>query len=113
MSAYCDLAMHPDGPDTTLGGIDRVQSILCALGANLVFDGKSHDIDMVVGNGDDPVADAVNLFMRIGPAAAAARDLGKDARPVIRERLTAALTPYTTDRTVRLTGAVWIVTATN
>lgn len=73
----------------------------------------AHDIDMVVGKGDDPVADAVNLFMRIGPAAAAARDLGKDARPVIRERLTAALTPYATGRTVRLTGAVWIVTATN
>ena len=73
----------------------------------------AHDVEMTVGSGDDPVADAVSLLMRIGPAAAAARELGKDARPVIRDRLTAALQPYLVGRTVQLAGAIWIVTATN
>jgi hypothetical protein len=47
LAAYCDLAKRPDGPDTTLGGIDRVQGILCAIG-NIEYDGKAHDGDMKI-----------------------------------------------------------------
>ncbi len=47
-SAYCDLSMHPDGPDTTLGGIDRIQGVLCAMEGNLVFDGVERTLDLPV-----------------------------------------------------------------
>jgi hypothetical protein len=47
LSAYCDLTKHPDGPDTTLGGIDRVQGILCAL-APITYDGQPHDVMMKI-----------------------------------------------------------------
>lgn len=43
--AYCNFSMHPDGPDTVLGAIDRVQGILCALG-KLTYDGTERTIKM-------------------------------------------------------------------
>ncbi len=45
--AYCSFAMRPDGPDTIMGAIDRVQGWLCAMG-ELEFDGESHDIDFEI-----------------------------------------------------------------
>ncbi len=47
LSAYCDLSKHPDGPDTTLGGIDRIKGILCGLG-NVEYDGTAREIAMKV-----------------------------------------------------------------
>ena len=102
---------HAPGP-TALADADRTMRLLTDAGWQRPS-ATAHDIRMIVGAGDDPVADAVSLFMRVGPAAAAARELGKAARPAIRERLTTALTPYATGRTLQLAGAVWIVTATN
>jgi hypothetical protein len=43
--AYCNFARHPDGPDTVLGAIDRVQGVLCALG-DLTYDGTERTIKM-------------------------------------------------------------------
>lgn len=43
-AAYCDLSKHPDGPDTTLGGIDRVQGVLCAIEGKFPYDGAEHEI---------------------------------------------------------------------
>ena len=102
---------YAPGP-TALADADRTMRLLAEAGWQQPA-AVAHDIEMIVGSGADPVADAVNLFLRIGPAAAAARELGKDARPVVRDRLTAALAPYLTERTVQLTGAIWIFTATN
>jgi hypothetical protein len=45
--AYCSFAMRPDGPDTIMGAIDRVQGWLCAMG-ELEYDGESHDIDFEI-----------------------------------------------------------------
>lgn len=47
LNAYCDLSKHPDGPDTTLGGIDRVQGILCALG-EIEYDGQPRNVDLKI-----------------------------------------------------------------
>ncbi len=44
--AFCDIAMEPDGPDTTRGGISRVQSVLCSLRERIKFDGKSREIEI-------------------------------------------------------------------
>ena len=102
---------YAPGP-TALADADRTMRLLVMAGWQRPS-ATAHDIQMIVGAGDDPVADAVSLFMRVGPAAAAARELGKTARPAIRERLTTALTPFATDRTLQLAGAVWIVSAAN
>ncbi len=64
---------------------------------------------MMIGSGDDPIADAVSFNLKIGPAARAVRDagIGTEARPM----LAAALQPYLADGEVQLPGAVWLVTA--
>jgi SAM-dependent methyltransferase len=64
---------------------------------------------MLVGEGDDPLASAVNFNLRIGPAARAVRDAGieEQAKPL----LAAALAAHCHDGEVRLPGAVWLVTA--
>ena len=64
---------------------------------------------MIVGGGDDPIADAVTFNLKIGPAARAVRDagIGNAARPI----LTEALKPFLKDGRVELPGAVWLVTA--
>lgn len=50
LSAYCDLSKHPDGPDTTLGGIDRIQGIACAL-EPLEYDGETREVGLKVTEG--------------------------------------------------------------
>jgi ubiquinone/menaquinone biosynthesis C-methylase UbiE len=64
---------------------------------------------MMIGAGDDPIADAVSFNLKIGPAARIVRDagIGDAARPVLAE----ALKPYLADGRVELPGAVWLVTA--
>jgi hypothetical protein len=64
---------------------------------------------MLIGDGDDPIADAVNFNLKIGPAARAVRDagIGAEARPL----LAAALGPYLENGEVQLPGAIWLVTA--
>jgi SAM-dependent methyltransferase len=64
---------------------------------------------MVIGEGDDPVADAVSFNLKIGPAARLVRDagIGDAARPVLAQ----ALAAHVADRRVELPGAVWLVTA--
>jgi hypothetical protein len=43
MYGYCNFAMHPDGPDTVLGAIDRVKGMLCAFG-DLTYDGVERTV---------------------------------------------------------------------
>lgn len=69
------------------------------------------DVVTTVASGPDALADAVRLLMRIGPAAAAVRELGKEARPDIRARLAAALEAWHSDGAVRLPAGIWVVTA--
>jgi SAM-dependent methyltransferase len=64
---------------------------------------------MLVGEGDDPVANAVHFNLRIGPAARAVRDAGIEAQAT--PLLAAALAAHCNDGEVRLPGAVWLVTA--
>lgn len=64
---------------------------------------------MLIGEGDDPIADAVSFNLRIGPAARAVRDagIGDVAKPILAQ----AVAPFLTDGRVELPGAVWLVTA--
>jgi ubiquinone/menaquinone biosynthesis C-methylase UbiE len=85
----------------------RVTTLLEAAGwQDLAF--HSLPFEMMVGDGEDPIASAVQFNLRIGPAARAVRDagIGDAAKPI----LTEALQPFLRDGQVRLPGAIWLVT---
>nr|WP_246616696.1 class I SAM-dependent methyltransferase [Sphingomonas yunnanensis] len=67
-----------------------------------------HDVKYVVGAGDDPIADALAFFRRIGPAAAALAAAEPDERAAIERRIVAALAPRIRDGAVAFTAAIWI-----
>lgn len=88
----------------------RVEAILAAAGwQDISFDDLP--FEMVVGEGDDPIASAVQFNLRIGPAARLVRDAGPEAEAAAPAVLAAALAPYRKADTVALPGAVWLVSA--
>lgn len=88
----------------------RVGAILNAAGwQDVAFDDLP--FTMVVGEGDDPMAAAVQFNLRIGPAARAVREAGEAAAAAAPGLLGAALAPYLADGEVGLPGAVWLVSA--
>lgn len=88
----------------------RVEAILTAAGwQDVAFDDLP--FEMVVGEGDDPIASAVQFNLRIGPAARLVRDAGPEAEAAAPAVLATALAPYRKGSTVALPGAVWLVSA--
>lgn len=88
----------------------RVHAILAEAGwHDIAFDDLP--FAMVVGEGEDPVAAAVQFNLRIGPAARAVRDAGPAVEAAAPELLAAALAPYRAGDCVALPGAVWLVSA--
>ena len=88
----------------------RVEAILAAAGwQDIAFDDLP--FEMVVGEGEDPIASAVQFNLRIGPAARLVRDAGPEAEAAAPAVLAAALAPYRIDDGVALPGAVWLVSA--
>lgn len=63
------------------------------------------------GEGADPVADAIDYFRRIGPAASAIRDAAPEERDRHIARLTQVCDRYRSGDTVEFPGAAWIWTA--
>ncbi len=63
------------------------------------------------GEGADPVADAVDYFSRIGPAASAIRDAAPEERENHIARLTQVCDRYRSGDTVEFPAAAWIWTA--
>ncbi len=88
----------------------RVASILADAGFGEP-EFQPFDFDTVVGVGDDPVADAIAYFSRIGPFASLLRDLDETHRPAAIEALQAVAAAHLVDGDVRLRAAAWIVTA--
>ncbi|WP_169053529.1 class I SAM-dependent methyltransferase [Alteraurantiacibacter aquimixticola] len=86
--------------------------------ASILTDGRWTNIDiapfdfaMVVGAGEDPVADAVTYFATIGPAAMAAREMSEADRQAFFERVRRLAVNHYVDGVVWLPAAGWIVTA--
>ena len=69
------------------------------------------DFAMVAGAGDDPVEDAVEYFQRIGPAAAALRELTDGERAQTLTAIGNLARENCRDGVVALRAATWIVTA--
>ena len=114
MTALADLlpAQPPTDPHApgpfAFADAARVATMLEGAGwQDLAF--HSLPFEMMVSEGDDPIASAVQFNLKIGPAARAVREagIGDAAKPL----LAGALQPFLTDGQVRLPGAVWLVTA--
>jgi SAM-dependent methyltransferase len=67
-----------------------------------------HDVRYVVGTGEDPIADALAFFRRIGPAASALAGAAAEERAAIERRIVAALAARIRGGTVAFTAAIWI-----
>ncbi len=90
---------------------ERVHAILNASGWR---DATPERIDYryVAGAGEDPVADALDFFMRIGPAARYIATLDAAARQAMEPRLKAWLDGHVEDGDVRFPASAWLWRAT-
>lgn len=88
----------------------RVEAILAEAGwRDIAF--EPLDFAMVVGAGEDPVADALGYFRRIGPAARAARELAPEAYAAFEQRLVALAESQRSGGIVAMAAAAWLVSA--
>ena len=100
-----------DGPGPfAFANPERVRHILAASGWQDAA-AEPFDFSYIAGGGDDPVADAVDFFTRIGPAAPVIRALEGDAKAACLARLRAVALAQLADGTARFRAAVWIWTA--
>lgn len=89
----------------------RVAAILAASGWR---DATPTPVDFAyrVGDGDDPLADALAFLRRIGPAAPLLRAAAPEDRPALLDRITAVLTARNTGTAIDFPAAAWIWSAT-
>jgi SAM-dependent methyltransferase len=89
---------------------DHVAAILTAGGwTQVAF--EPFDFAMVAGAGEDPIGDAMGYFRKIGPAAAALREMDRLQRDAILASLREVVTGHCRDGVVALKAATWLVTA--
>jgi len=89
---------------------DHVSAILVDSGWEQVAF-EPFDFAMIAGAGDEPVEDAMRYFQRIGPAAAAMREMDEASRAAALEAIRAVAEANCRDGVVALRAATWIVTA--
>jgi SAM-dependent methyltransferase len=88
----------------------HVESVL-AEGGWIEIAFEPFDFAMIAGAGNDPVDDALGYFQRIGPAAAALRELDEADRKRMLGGLREVVIEHCRDGVVALRAATWIVTA--
>lgn len=89
---------------------DAVTAMLCEAGwSEIKF--EAVDFAYIAGTGDDPVADAVSYFLKIGPAARAAAQMEAAGRTAFSRRLKAFLEGHLDRDLIALLAGAWIVTA--
>jgi SAM-dependent methyltransferase len=89
---------------------DHVAAILADAGWDQIAF-EPFDFAMVAGAGEDPVEDALAYFQRIGPAAAALREMPDGARTEALAAIGDLARENCRDGVVALRAATWIVTA--
>ena len=70
------------------------------------------DYRYVAGGGEYPVADALDFFLRIGPAARHIATLDPEARQALQPRIKAWLEAHVEDGEVRFRASAWLWRAT-
>jgi SAM-dependent methyltransferase len=90
---------------------DRVHDILVSSGWQSATPQRV-DYSYVAGGGDDPISDALDFFMRIGPAARHIGTLDPTARRALEPRLKNWLNGHIEDGEVRFPASAWLWRAT-
>ena len=72
---------------------------------------ENYDFGMIAGAGDDPVAEAVAYYSRIGPAARALRELPPHQREQFIAKLAGLMATHSSEGIVALRAATWIIGA--
>lgn len=89
---------------------EHVVAILTDAGwSDIAF--EAFDFAMIAGAGEDPATDAMGYFTRIGPAAAAMREMDEAARGETLAAIRRVVESNQRDGVVALRAACWIVTA--
>ncbi len=103
------LPASPDAPGPfAFADAERVRGILSRAGfTDLVFEEVNDTLS--VGGGAD-LEQTVDFLLQMGPAGAALREAGPDARPRVAAAVREALVAYQTPAGVRMQAAAWIVT---
>jgi len=102
---------HQPGP-FAFADPQRIEAILGHAGWGEV-DIAPLDYAYIAGAGDDPVADAMAFFSRIGPAAQALHALAGEARAAVEARMRQWLADHVNGSLVLFPAAAWLVTARN
>jgi len=68
------------------------------------------NVVMSAGDSVDPLERGVHFCMRIGPLARYLRDIPKEERIDLPDRLAKALAPFVSENAVRVTGRAWLIT---
>jgi len=98
---------EPDAPGPfAFGRRERVEELLGDAGFNSIHI-EPLDVGMSIG----PLPNAVDFFMKMGPAAVAIADATDTQKDAIRKALGEVLKTYETDNGVVMPGAAWVVTA--
>jgi SAM-dependent methyltransferase len=87
----------------------RVRAILAAAGFATPAIAR-FDFDFVAGAGDDPIADAITFFRRIGPFAALLKTLDQEAATDALAQLRAIVAGHVHGGRVSFRAAAWLVT---
>lgn len=97
----------PDAPGPfSLGSRGRVEELLGGAGFQ-ALDIQAVDAGMSIG----PLDDAVEFFMKMGPAAAVVQEASEAQKSAVREALEKVLKNYATADGVVMPGAAWLVAA--
>lgn len=99
----------PAGP-FAFGDPARIEAILAGAGF-APPEIRAFDFDYVAGAGEDPVADAVSYFRRIGPFARLLRTLDEGAAEAAVERLAQIAAAHRARGRIVFRAAAWLVTA--
>ncbi len=115
-SGIAGLLNLPDPADPTAPGPfafadpEHVGKLLSAAGWQRI-NFEPVDFAYVVGMGDDPIADALGFFKRIGPAATALREMDGPVREAALQSITSWLGEHRSGDLIAFGAAAWIVTA--
>lgn len=88
----------------------HVSEILSAAGWR-VGEPEAVDFSYIAGSGEDPVADAIDFFSRIGPAASMIRTLGDEQKTLFFQELSKLLCNRLANGRVLFKAAAWIWSA--
>lgn len=116
MAAVAPLLPPASPPDPLAPGPfafadpERIVTLLDAAGWSGI-ELERLDFEMLLGEGEDPLADAVDFSLRVGPAARVVREGGEAMRARAAAALEAAYLPHVREGRLALPGSVWLVSA--